>query len=60
MKSEEMNTYVLDHVVQTFTIQVRSLTGVSQSQIKNLIEEKYEVIDIEQTESKTIGIQCIN
>jgi hypothetical protein len=54
----QTKTYVLDHVEQTFTLRVRSLTGVSESQIKNLLEKQYEVTSIIQIVCQTIGLQC--
>lgn len=51
-------TYVLDHVEQTFMLRVRSLTGVMESQIKNLIERSYEVVEIQQVDCQTIGLPC--
>jgi hypothetical protein len=39
-------THTIDHIVQEFTIKIRSLEGVSQSVLKRKIEEKYEVVEI--------------
>jgi hypothetical protein len=37
-----------DHIIQNFTLTIRTLNGVSVDTVKNLIETKYEVIDIQQ------------
>ena len=39
-------TVTLDHSVQSFTIVVRSMSGVSPQTLKDLIQTKYEVIRI--------------
>ncbi len=40
-------TVSVDHVVATYTVTVRSLSGVDKNDLKNLIQTKYEVTDID-------------
>lgn len=40
-------TVSVDHVVATYTVTIRSLTGVDKNDLKNLIQSKYEVTDID-------------
>jgi hypothetical protein len=46
-------TVVIDSVVQTIEVQIRSIHGVSQDVLKRLIEQQYEVVAIEQTDAVT-------
>ncbi len=41
----------LDHSTQTFTVQIRALRFVSPETIKDLIQKKFEVIDVKETDS---------
>lgn len=58
MKTVEINgrpigngqTVAVDHTVQTYEIQIRSIHGVSQDVLKRLIQQQYEVVSIEQTD----------
>jgi hypothetical protein len=34
-------------MVQTFTIEIRSLSGADQATIKRLLQAKYEVLDVQ-------------
>ena len=67
MKTVEINgrpigngqTVVVDHIVQTYEIQIRSINGVSQDVLKRLIEQKYEVVLIEQTDTVAyVSVGC--
>jgi hypothetical protein len=40
----------VDHCVQTFTVTVRSMSGVSAQQIKDLIQKRHEVTHVEEGE----------
>jgi len=40
-------TVQVDHMVQTFTIEIRSLSGADQATIKRLLQAKYEVLDVQ-------------
>ena len=46
-------TVVIDSVVQTIEVQIRSIHGVSQDVLKRLIEQQYEVVAIEHTDTVT-------
>lgn len=37
---------VPDHHLQTFTIKIRSINGISPDTLKNLVQSKYEVTEI--------------
>lgn len=43
-------TVIVDHTIKTFTVSVRSTSNVGADTIKNLIEAKYEVVEIEETD----------
>lgn len=45
---------VPDNEVSTFTIQIRSLNSVDQDTLKRLIQQKYEVLNIEKTNSDVV------
>lgn len=45
----EGHCVVPDHYVQTFTVTVRSLRGISGETLKNLIQKSYEVVVAELT-----------
>ena len=51
-------TYVLDHYEETFVIKTRSLVPISESVLRRLIEEKYEVVELNKTDSSPVGIEC--
>lgn len=42
-------TITVDNAVDTFTLKIRSLHGVSEETLKNLIQTKYEVTEIVKT-----------
>lgn len=44
-------TVTFDHSIQTFIVKVRSLGRVSPERIKDLIENKFEVVDIQEGDS---------
>ena len=46
-------TVTTDHVVQTFTVTVRSMQRRSVSEIKDAIEKRYEVVSIEEMDAVT-------
>jgi hypothetical protein len=50
------STFTVDNVVDTFTIQIRSLSGVDAETVKRIIQSKYEVISCEITERKIFSI----
>lgn len=39
-----------DHSVQTFVVQIRSLSGIHPDTIKDQLQKKWEVINIEKTD----------
>lgn len=43
-------TFTVDHTEQVFTIKVRSLSGVGAESLKDHIESKWEVVQIEEVE----------
>ena len=45
-------TVTLDHTVQEFTVVVRSMNHVHPQTLKDLIETKFEVVNIKMGESK--------
>jgi hypothetical protein len=47
-------TVQVDHTVTTFVVTVRSLSNVGTDSIKNLIEKKFEVVDINIANSKLV------
>lgn len=49
-------TFTVDNVVDTFTIQVRSLSGVNAETVKRIIQSKHEVISCKNTERKIFSI----
>lgn len=44
------DTVQVDHNVSVFSVSVRSLSNIGTETIKNLIEKKYEVTDVQQVE----------
>lgn len=42
-------TIVPDHYEQEFTIKISSMTAISAEMLKNLIQNKYKVLEIEKT-----------
>lgn len=43
-------TVTLDHSVQSFTVVVRSLAGITPQTVKNLIQKSYEVIAVKEND----------
>ena len=43
-------TVQVDHTIKTFTVSVRSMSNVGADTIKNLIEAKFEVVEIKETD----------
>lgn len=43
-------TVLVDHTIRTFTVSVRSMNDVGANTIKDLIEKKFEVVSIEETD----------
>lgn len=39
-----------DHSVQTFVVQIRSLSGIHPDTVKDQLQKKWEVINIEKTD----------
>lgn len=48
---DDGETVTLDHSVQVFTVVVRSMSRVSPDTIKNLIQQRHEVVRIEETDN---------
>lgn len=48
-------TVIVDHFTQRFTVVIRSLSPVGEDTLKNLIQQKYEVVEIEKQD--TIAVQ---
>jgi len=44
-------TVTVDHSVQVFTVVVRSMSHIGPETLKNLIQQKYEVVKVEETDS---------
>ena len=44
-------TVTMDHSVQVFTVVVRSMSRIGPDTLKNLIQQKYEVVKVEETDS---------
>ena len=49
-------TFTVDNVVDTFTIEIRSLSGVDAETIKRIIQDRHEVISCENIERKIFTI----
>ena len=45
-KLEDGKTVTLDHTVQKFEVVVRSMNGIGPNDLKDLIQQKYEVVYI--------------
>jgi hypothetical protein len=43
-------TVTVDHSVRTFMVQIRSINTVGPESLKQLIEQKFEVTDIQETD----------
>lgn len=52
----ENAAFAVDNVVDTFTIEIRSLSGVDAETIKRIIQSKHEVISCKNTERKIFSI----
>lgn len=52
----ENAAFAVDNVVDTFTIQIRSLSGVDAEAVKRIIQSKHEVISCKNTERKIFSI----
>ena len=52
----ENAAFAVDNVVDTFTIQIRSLSGVDAETVKRIIQSKHEVISCKNTERKIFSI----
>ena len=50
------STFTVDNVVDTFTIQIRSLSGVDAETIKRIIQSRHEVVSCEKTGRKIFSI----
>lgn len=50
---EPGQTITVDHIEDVFVLKVRSMQGVGVEKIKDLIQQKHEVVSIEKTESKS-------
>ena len=48
-------TVQTDHITTTFAVSVRALRPVSEETIKNLIETRFEVVSIEETNQSIIA-----
>ena len=46
-------TMTVDHSVTVFTVKIRHMGKVTQETLKRLLQTKYEVIDVEQTDQTT-------
>lgn len=44
-------TVTVDHTLRTFSVTVRSHINVGPETIKNLIEHKFEVVDVKETDT---------
>lgn len=53
-ESDLGRTVQVDHKVTTFVVTVRSLSNVGTDSIKNLIEKKFEVVDINIADYQTV------
>lgn len=49
-------TFTIDNVVDTFTIQIRSLSGVDAETIKRIIQSRHEVVSCENIERKIFSV----
>jgi len=45
---QDGTTVTLDHAVQRYEVVVRSLCGISNQTLKDLIEKRYEVVSIKE------------
>ena len=53
MNKDPGQTFSVDHYIDTFVVKIRSLSGVGPEDLKNLIEKKFEVVDIKKTKTET-------
>jgi predicted transcriptional regulator len=56
-KSMDGKTVQIDHVENTFVLTVSSLSGVSWHQVKDLIQQKFKVVDIEEQGEPTTVVR---
>ena len=49
-KLEEGQTVTVDHVVQSFTVVVRSMNGVDNQTLKNLLQQKWEIVSLKEND----------
>lgn len=50
------NTVIIDNICQKFTVVIRSSAGVSAERIKDLIQQKFEVVSIDEDASSVTAI----
>ncbi len=46
-------TYTVDHTVQSFTVVIRSMNNIGEQTIKDLIQQRYEVVSIKENDRTT-------
>lgn len=44
-------TVTVDHQITEFTVKIRAMNSVGANQIKQLLQEKYEVLEVKETSS---------
>jgi hypothetical protein len=52
-KIEDGETVMVDHSVQTFTVQIRTMNGLPVETLKDYLQRKYEVVNITETKATT-------
>lgn len=56
---KDYETCIVDHSVQRFIVEVRSMSGVFPDNLKDLIQQKYEVLKVEEVERTLFVIPCL-
>lgn len=54
----QYKTYYLDHIEQVYQIKVRSLAGVQPSVLENLIQTKFEVVELKEIDTNFVSVPC--
>ena len=52
----ENTAFTVDNVIDTFTIQIRSLSGVDRETVKRIIQTRHEVLSCEKIERKIFSV----
>ena len=51
---DDGQTVVVDHYTQRFTVVIRSMSPIGEDTLKNIIQQKYEVVEIKQQDANAM------